>query len=338
MLLHVLLVLRLAADRSSPPNSHFGTPARPRIKPWYRIAHTGDAVVFEFADSVVSFGGKAATSLLPPLLELLDGTHTVSELEAALGEPAGPAVRRALELLGERHLLVEGDEPLPPKQVEKTAVFLAATSPAGLSICAAGSAVSGLRLKVAGAGVTAAELVRVLGLSGVGDVDAAEWGGVLDAEPDLIIVAPEAEELSELEALNRELVRAARPWFLVQPFNGRFAGIGPLYVPGETCCHECFRARRAANSGFSAEFWALEASVRALRTPPAVAAAVAGIATALVLRWVSGRDPALPGRFVALAFDDCVPTSSHVVYRVPRCPVCSPLAAQADPLPWGEYA
>src|SRR5919204_18130 len=66
------------------------------------------------------------------------------------------------------------------------------------------------------------------------------------------------------------LLRVATPWLPVLPFDGRVAVLGPLYVPGESCCYECYRLRRAANSPFPGEFWALERGRAAYPSSPAL--------------------------------------------------------------------
>ena len=40
------------------------------------------------------------------------------------------------------------------------------------------------------------------------------------------------------------MLESRTPWSQVLPFNGRFAAIGPLFVPGQTCCAACFEQRR----------------------------------------------------------------------------------------------
>jgi bacteriocin biosynthesis cyclodehydratase domain-containing protein len=120
------------------------------------------------------------------------------------------------------------------------------------------------------------------------------------------------------------------------PFDGSIAAIGPLFVPAETCCYECYRLRRATNSGYFGEYRALEAEPARYPVPPPVLAAVAGLVSFVALRWLVDRDPALPGMLFALELGGAPALTAHNVYRVPRCGACSTIARTAPVLPWYE--
>src|SRR5579864_6203360 len=81
---------------------------RPLLKPWYRLSAEGGRSVLRYAGSVLEFEGAAAERLLPHLLPLLDGTRTVDEVVAELGDPVRPAIEHALSLLRGHELLTEG--------------------------------------------------------------------------------------------------------------------------------------------------------------------------------------------------------------------------------------
>ena len=89
---------------TSPPS----IPARPALAPWCRVVEDDARVLVEHGGTLVTLEGRAAGSLLPALLPLLDGTRTVDDVGAAVGERARPAVDRALELLAHHRLLVDG--------------------------------------------------------------------------------------------------------------------------------------------------------------------------------------------------------------------------------------
>jgi bacteriocin biosynthesis cyclodehydratase domain-containing protein len=120
----------------------------------------------------------------------------------------------------------------------------------------------------------------------------------------------------------------------VLPFDGRYASVGPLYLPGETCCLECFRLRRLANLDAGYELALLEASPAAYPVPPALQALVAGIAVTLALEWLVLHDHHVPSAFYAVEVGQVLGLSLNHVYRVPRCPACSGLADVSAPLPW----
>ena len=180
--------------------------------------------------------------------------------------------------------------------------------------------------------------MRVLRLCGIGEVSLLDDGERAVSDVAFAIVAPEAGDVPALAAWNTRFLAASTTWFQLLPFNGRFAVAGPLCVPGETACYECYRLRRAANVGFSEEFLALERAAGCQSSTPSFDALVAGIASTLVLRWVVVRDPFLPGRLFTVGLEDGLRVEAHEVLRVPRCPACSGLGGRAGPLPWAEAA
>lgn len=315
-------------------------PHRPYLKPWQRAAQANGRLVFEYAESAVVFEGAATRKLLPVLLPLLDGTRTVDEINDMLGEAAAPAVANAIAALSERGLLVEGP-PLPedvPSPVADTVHFLAATGNTdSLTECEA--ELGRATVVVLGDGSTAHEVAKLLEAAGVGDVSRADWAlsnePSSSAETDLTVVAPEPIQLPRLEGWNRQALESRSRWLQVLPFDGQVAVVGPLYVPDETCCYECYLRRRAANVNFPyADFRSLEEVPASYPSPPPLRHMVAGLAAMLTLQWLSdGMSMSqVPGTMHALGWNRTVQLSSHYVYRVPRCPVC--FADQGTPSPW----
>src|SRR5204862_290297 len=82
------------------------------------------------------------------------------------------------------------------------------------------------------------------------------------------VVVPGNDEIAALSRWNQCALDVGQPWLLTLPFDGRFAAVGPLFLPGDTCCYECFRLRRLAGLDYDDEFWALERSA-----PPSRSAA-----------------------------------------------------------------
>jgi bacteriocin biosynthesis cyclodehydratase domain-containing protein len=309
-------------------------PERPLLKPWYRLAVADGKVVLDYAQSAVIFDGAAAARLLPVLLPLLDGEHALSDIVAELGEPAAPAIEQALELLA-RHRLLTSRLPsaVAESGADETLRFLLATDrgnrdPAGLS-----DTLRQARVCVVGTAPVGEELARILLCSGVGAVEPARLSGSPPCGV-FAVVAPDPEELPALERWNRRCLGEGITWLALLPCDGRIAPVGPLFVPGETACYDCFRIRRASTCGYAEEFWSLEDSPA--ETPDAVPLrrAVAGIAGWLVLRWLVGRDASLPGVLHALEVGPPVALTVNHVWRVPRCPSCSETSGAAPPSPW----
>lgn len=296
---------------------------RPLLAPWLRRAASEGRLVLEYGDEIVVLGGERAVALLDGMLPLLDGTRTAADAAAQLGvsETVAHAVVRELQAHG---LVVSG-----PRTGE-TALLCAALSrhehPQELE-----DALRNARVGIVGESSCASELVRLLEPL-VGAVSRTRWDDAPTA--DAAVVAPSAAELPRVASWNERAVELRLPWLQVLPYNGRFAALGPLFVPGETCCQRCYRERRGAALGEPGLFAALEGSPAGYPEPGVVATALAALAATLLARWLASGEPSLPGVLFALELAHGLRIDAHRVLRVPRCPVCSPAQATAAPLPW----
>jgi bacteriocin biosynthesis cyclodehydratase domain-containing protein len=307
-------------------------PSLPYLAPWYRVATAPGKVLLEYGQRIVRLEGRATERLLPALLPVLDGTRTVDEIVQLLGPPARPAVEQALDLLVAHGVLEEGP-PLPeelPLPIAGTAALLASLSPGTRPLTDIAASVASCSVAVAGDGAAGIEVARFLRAGGA---EVQRVPGP-DAGPDLTVCAPSGGELCRLEQWNARALEARTPWLQVLPFDGRYASIGPLYLPGDTCCYECFRLRRQANLDGGAELALLEHAPAAYPPAPALDAVVGGLAALLVSSWLVRDDHYAPGAFYALELLPTLGLTVHHVYRVPRCPACSGLADVAPPLPW----
>lgn len=308
------------------PATFEGPPAeRPLLAPWLRLVRGEGRLVLEYGDEIVVLGGVRALPLLDALLPLLDGTRTADEAAAALGV-RGELVEAALAELHAHGLVLEG----PP--VGETALFCAglAREPRPRD---AEERLAVTSVAVVGESTCAQELAHLLEPA-VGRVERAGWDTAPEAH--LAAVAPSPGELPLLEGWNERALERSLPWLQVLPFNGRFAAIGPLFVPCETCCHACFRLRRGAALGEPELLEEIDRAPAAYPQPRALAAALAGLAATLLTRWLAVRDPAVPGVLFALELDDGLRVDAHRVLRVPRCPACSSAVSIAAALPWGS--
>jgi len=297
---------------------------RPLLAPWLRQATAHGRLVLEYGDEIVVLGGARALALLDGLLPLLDGTRTTTDAADALGASAA-VVGSVVDELRAHGLVVSG----PP--AAETALFCAGLArdprPRDVELRLAAAAVA-----IVGESAAAPELLRLLEPV-VGSVERIGWGDAPGA--DVAAVVPAPSELPELEDWNGRVLEHGTPWLQLLPFNGRFAGLGPLFVPGETCCERCYRLRRGAALGEPELLARLDRSPASYPEPQMLTAALAGLAAMLLTRWIATRDAALPGVLFALELDDGLRIDAHRVLRVPRCPACSPASAVAAPLPWG---
>ena len=307
-------------------------PTLPLLAPWYRVANGEGKVVLEHGQRIVSLEGRAAERLLPALLPLLDGRRTVGEIVQALGEPARPAVEHALRVLAEHGVLEQGpplDDGLAAPAAG-TVELLASLRPGGRPLVETAAAVAGCSVAVVGGGAAGGEAARLLRAGGVH----VEPAGTIAVGVDLTVCAPSGAELPRLREWNAQALEARAPWLQVLPFDGRYASLGPLYLPGDTCCYECFRLRRAANLEVADELQLLEETPASLPVAPALDAVVGGLAALLVMGWLVHGDHYAPAAFHALELLPAFALTLHHVHRVPRCTACSGLADLSPPLPW----
>jgi bacteriocin biosynthesis cyclodehydratase domain-containing protein len=305
-------------------------PERPLLAPWYRLAGDGDRLLLEHGQSVVALEGAAVRTLLPQLLPLLDGTRGYDDLVTRLGLASRPAIDHALETLASHGLLVEG--PIAPPELRPAAHAVAAAFDLAPSVAAerlrAGS------VGVVGSSAAGVEVARLLRLCGLGEVRRIRHGR--RGSVDLALFVAAVGELEALESWNRRAHERGTRWLAVRAYDGRFAAVGPLVVPGESCCYECVLLRRASNLAYGDHMREVEEAPVAARADAAFEAVVAALAAHLALRWIAGRDTTLPGVLYAIEARPALSVTEHVVLRVPRCPVCSSAGAVAPRLPWHE--
>ena len=291
---------------------------RPLLKPWYRLSAESGRSVLRYAGSVLEFEGAAAERLLPHLLPLLDGTRSVDEVVAELGEPVRPAVEHALSLLRAHDLLTEGADGAGP-----STELLAATT--GRTIADVQQLLDVADIRVAGSGPRAESIGRLLRARG-----AVDW-----TEPPprsgFVVVAPSSSEVHRIAEWNERAIEARVAWMQVLPYDGRLAAIGPVFVPGETACHECFLVRRDSTVAPSRD----RARGRYLCSP-AIDATIAGLAAHVALSHLV--DGSHAGELLALELTPDLRCTRHLVYRVPRCAACSSLATRASLAPWSDVA
>jgi bacteriocin biosynthesis cyclodehydratase domain-containing protein len=288
----------------------------------------GDRLLLEYAQSLVVLEGAAVRTLLPVLLPLLDGTRSVDDLAARLGPAAKPAIEAALELLGDYGVVIDG--PDAPSSIRDAARAIAAAH--RLAPAAAADRLRGITVSLAGSGAARLDVARLLAAAGIGSVRRLPWSG--RGRTDLALVVPATDELDRLPAWNRTALASKTPFLVVRPWDGRMAAVGPLVLPGQTCCYECLLLRRGANSGFGADLPDVEATPLAVAPDPAVTALAAAVAAHVAVRWAIGGDRSVPGVLYTVEPSPALRLGEHAVLRVPRCPACSVAERAAPPLPW----
>ncbi len=293
-------------------------PALPYLAPWYRIVQSPGKVVLEHGQRLVCLEGGAADRLVPALLPLLDGMRTVDEIVLLLGEPARPAIEAALAALAAHDVLVEGPpiDDAEPASVAGTAELAASLDPLRRAPAKILAVTRGCTVGLAGDGTAGIETARLLRASGV---EVARAGGP-STTVDLTVCAPAPRELSRLREWNEEALAVASPWLQLLPFDGRYAAIGPLYLPGDTA------ATSASASGGPPTSAPPTSSSSSTRRPPRTPRhrrsprVAGGLAAQLVLAWLVLGDHYVPAAMYTLELLPTVRLAAHHVHRVPRCP------------------
>jgi bacteriocin biosynthesis cyclodehydratase domain-containing protein len=315
-------------------------PELPRLKPWYRLSVDEHGAVLRYGASVLEFDGAAATRLLPRLLPLLDGTHRVDEVVACLGEPIRPAIEHAVAVLHEHRLLTGPAPDGLADDAQRTAELLAATDPLDRGAAHAATRLAAARIGLLGTAPVGDTVAELLAASGVGAVARRAWEdpaadlAVADLTvADLTVAVPADDELPLLRRWNERAIATGSPWLQLLPFDGLIAAVGPLFVPGDTACHECYLLRRAANLS-SIECRPGRVERGRYPTAPALDAVVAGLAVAMASRWLALDDTFVPSVVLAVEQTPEPSLSRHVLHRVPRCPACSRGRVRASLAPW----
>ena len=306
-------------------------PERPALHPWCRLVRDDGRYLVEHRGTVVTLGGRAAETLLPELLPLLDGTRTVSELTTVLGPAAAPAVEQVLTVLAGHRLLDDGVVAGRADGQTAAAVYAAAVTSRS-SAADAVDALHAARLDLLGTGSLARHLLRLTRSSGI-ETRALGWEDA-PARDAFVVAAPDSSELERLQHINHWALESGQAWLQVLPFDGRFTIVGPLFLPHQSACRTCYVLRRGACSGYEDDHDRVEAAPIRVVGPAPLTSVAAGIAGLLTLRWLTTRDPTLPGRLYALESAAVMRLAHELVLRVPRCPACS--SVTAVPSPWFE--
>ena len=304
-------------------------PVLPLLKPWYRVVREDERVLLEHGRATVVFEGRAARTFLPALLPLLDGTRSVDAICTLIGPRVRPAVENALDLLARSGLLIAGPRPAADGGTRELAESLAAGSQLPVPVVEIAARLGATSVRVLGDEGRCDGLARLLQRSGVSTLrgDAEE-----PCASALVVAGPGADR----EGWNAIALASGVHWLPFGEFDGHLVTVGPLIVPRETACFECFRLRRESTSGCAEELELFRGVAEPAPPRPTLFAAACAVAAELVVRWLGTKDPSLPGTAFTVGAEGGVSIAAHSVLRVPRCPVCS-LASELAPLsPWHE--
>ncbi|MEJ3748452.1 TOMM precursor leader peptide-binding protein [Actinomycetes bacterium KLBMP 9797] len=283
-----------------------------------------------FAAVAATSAGRACGDELGALL---DGVLTYLVDRAIVVDAATDPTTAYLDLLGDGgqrrldRVGVVGAGPLG----RRIAAALAALNPSAMRILdgRAVTSVDARRLATTGAGDTAARVLAAeLGVdTAPGDLtDPAALRGLF-ADSDLVVLALDEFSPALLHTANEVAVEAVTTWFSVFT-DGSEGVVGPLYVPGETCCYQEYAIQQESAMLLKGDFLLYKEARDAAgitgfgATLPCHLDLVAGLAATAVLQHLLRGRSVLAGRAVHVEFESLT-LDYHNVMRLPRCVACA---------------
>lgn len=268
-------------------------------------------------DGTRALHGKPYELVVP----LIDGAHDADAIADALAGQVEPAkVYYALALLQKNGYVVEST----PDIARETAAFWY-----GMDVepRAAIAALRAKKVRVRAVGeVDPARLRRALDEVGV--------GLTADDTADLEVVVTDDYLRAALTEVNARALASGRPWLLVKP-AGVEPWIGPLYVPGQTGCHQCLRQRLERNR-LVHKFIADKKKLPDI--PPLVPASLSAsfnaaceIAAVEAAKFLAGAAIGLQGKVLSLDARAWA-VQTHRLSKHPGCEACG-ARVEAKPVP-----
>ncbi|MDE1464848.1 TOMM precursor leader peptide-binding protein [Spartinivicinus poritis] len=158
-------------------------------------------------------------------------------------------------------------------------------------------------------------------------------------QPNLLIVCRDAQDPALCETINQYALTHGLAWLLVQVDNHQLVCIGPLFLPGDSACYNCYQGRILANLQFPDEYRDFQNHLRQQQTTvqavglTAQFEMIAGVAVTETIKWLTQyNDANLVGRLLILDSD----TWSSQIHDVLRLPHCQCRVTGPSHFPWKE--
>ena len=306
--------------------SRSGVPLR--ALPVERMA-TADALTLRRGCTTVRIDGEHAPEIVGAILDLAGaGGMTEDELVGSFPPETQESIRSLVGALRARRLLL-------PTDVGDSAA--AAESPLdvfywhfGLPDEPSPAPPGDELVVVAGRNRSSARLCELLDEAGFQELVVVDDDAGLDGREPAVVAAVSESGFGPMRAWNELALERDVP-FLPVVIDNLVAYVGPLVVPYETACLECFLRRRYSNLDESAAREAVELSAdgaHVVGLHPAISAVAAGAAalelSKFFIPWRSAQQAGYLLTFNLLASR----SGRHRVLKVPRCPGCSSLGAR----------
>lgn len=315
-------------------------------------------VLLKNGDVIIEIEGKAMQVILVKVLSLLDGSRELEDIYNAFKEKDRKVVSKVLEILVKEKLVIDKEDCNNELIINNTHYdiinfFRATQCRYENEIVEASTIAKSLdksRIGVIGSSFIADKIARMLKLSRVKHVKKISWpiDEVEVKDVDLFILAPQLKEIYMLGEWNDYALSNSKTWMQILPYDGDCAIIGPLYLPHETVCYECYKIRVISNVEYKEELsnWYRgiknkKVSARHYPVPIQFDFLISSIASLHIVGSILKDEYKLFDCFYTIEFilhesEFKFELKKNHIYRVPRCPKCSRLVQQSSPLVWSN--
>ncbi|MFE7782498.1 TOMM precursor leader peptide-binding protein [Streptomyces nigrescens] len=318
------------------------------VNPGVKVEVTEDAVLIRQGDHVARLVGGRLPAFTEALLTVLSDGRRTLDVGSDIDDTLRLALESVLTQMTEAGLLHRDEAADDLHDVPPAAVGMWLRVLRNVPLRTVQTRLEQGTATVLGRGLLAERLVTSLRDAGV----RTETAAVPDAVPettdhvrDVVIVAGESESDPVLGEWNTQALKSGRTWLPVIPFDGRRALVGPWTLPSESACFACYRLRRAASFPDRALIDDILAA-RPVRDGgeraalwPGLTTMQVGLVVERVVEWFGLTDTnaglATPGGMHTLEMTSSgLRLDTHRLFRVPRCPECSPARDRGYPMIW----
>jgi bacteriocin biosynthesis cyclodehydratase domain-containing protein len=320
---------------------------RVRTVPGVHVATVSDGrMVIKRGVTEMLVSGAAATEIVRPLLEVLDGSRDRDEILGTFSDELAPLAAQLIAALEARRLVRNAEENASADEAGPLARLY---DQIGTDAGAALSRLSAAHVVVLGDNLVSRTVVADLVDMGVANVRAMAYPGLDtreglpavrssgDAVGDLVVATSDLGCSDALLDVNRESVAAGRP-FLPAWVVGSVGRIGPMVIPRETACLRCASVLGWHEDTSPLPDDATRANVPAPAAPQAVRgrwpsahALVGHVTAAEAVKHLAGSPPSdVVGLAIRLDLRQFGGTVRRAL-KAPRCPDCSDVAQHGVP-------
>lgn len=205
-------------------------------------------------DEVLFLSGESCRVVLPWLVPRLNGQSSLEDLENdAQKRGIQAAFREVIDCLCTHRFL---DETPAGEMVSRDGGLTEAVHALGGDADAVRARLGRLSVVVVGCSRLAVRMAESVSAQGFAGVELRPPGAELPIHSFLVAVDPDCGGVL-LESINAQSIVNRRPWMLVGAWNRRLL-VGPIFVPGETACYDCYRTRLASHRAHLEAFRALD--------------------------------------------------------------------------------